>query len=98
MANPISSNWTGASAPTQTWYQTGQTLAQWIDAHVSRAESNGVAEPPVPPDPIVTTWTSGGQPITVSTPQEPPETAEHWLARHFDRVRAKMDSDPPDKN
>jgi hypothetical protein len=48
------------------------------------------------PAPIVTSWTSSGVPVEVSTTQNPGESVEDWVARHFARVRAKMSSQPPD--
>jgi hypothetical protein len=97
VSHPISSDWTGSSGPTQTYYQLGQTLADWLDTHVAAVDSSATSYPPDTAYPIVSTWTSGGQPIEVSTPYEPPETLEHWLSRHFGIVRGKMGSSPPDK-
>jgi hypothetical protein len=95
MPSPIITNWTGGG-PSSTAYAEEQAIQQWIDNAIARAQSNLSNDPPDPAYPIETKWVSGGAPIEVSTPHNPGETTNDWIARHFDRVRAKMADFPPD--
>ncbi len=96
MPNPIVTLWTSGSCSTN--YAEGQTVQQWIDNHIGRAESNLAANPPAAIDPIVTSWYSGGVLVQVSTDKEPAELTKEWVDRHFERVRAKMQTNQPDTN
>jgi hypothetical protein len=94
MPNPIDYVWLYSSSTT--YYADGQTVQQWIDAAIARAASELAITPPGTGGPIVTSWTSGGQPKSVSTDWQSGESTQDWIDRHFARVRTAMAADPPD--
>lgn len=95
MSNPIVTTWSGAAQPTSTNWSTGQSIQQWIDAHIARATSNMQTDPPESAGPITTTWTSAAGAKSVSTNQNQGESVEDWIDRHFAAVRALMETFPP---
>lgn len=74
------------------------TVEQWIAEAELDYKIALSSDPPDTAYPIVTTWKSGGTPHSVSTTQNAGETVEHWVARHFDAVKARMKQYPPDTN
>ena len=47
-------------------------------------------------DPLVTEWTSGGVPQSISTARDPGESETDWQARHTQAVRFWQGVYPPD--
>lgn len=96
MPEPILTLWTEGACSTN--YASGQSVQTWIENHIGRATSQLLLNAPDAQDPIITRWYSGGVQYEVSTDKQPAELTKDWIDRHFERVRDKMSTNPPDTN